>query len=45
MKEFFTNVTTKNICFSDQDAVKIITQKNVVDFHTIPSNPTLSVKK
>ena len=34
--EFCTNATVANIYFSDHDAVKITTEKNAVDFHTIP---------
>ena len=34
--EFCTNATVANIYFSDHDAVKIITEKNALDFHTIP---------
>ena len=33
MKEFFTDVTVGNICFSDHDAVRIAIDKNYVDFH------------
>ena len=33
MKEFFTDVTVENICFSDHDAVRIAIDKNYVDFH------------
>ena len=34
--EFCTIATVANIYFSDHDAVKITTEKNAVDFHTIP---------
>ena len=34
--EFYTNATVGNIYFSDHDAVWIITEKNAVDFFTIP---------
>ena len=33
---FFTNVTFKNIYFSDHDAVRIAIHKNYVDFHINP---------
>ena len=33
MEEFFTSVTVENIYFSDHDAVRIVTEKNSVDFH------------
>ena len=36
MRELSTNVTMKIIYFSDRDAVRILIDKNVVDFHTIP---------
>ena len=36
MEDFFTRVTVKNSCFSDQDAVRIVTEKNSVDFHINP---------
>ena len=39
MEEFFTNTTVENIYFSDHAAVKIIIEKNAVDFGTIPQNP------
>ena len=35
MEEFSSNVTLENIYFSDHDAVKIVTQKNDVDYHTV----------
>ena len=34
-EEFFTNATVQNIYFSDNDAVRIIIKKNVVEFLTI----------
>ena len=34
--EFYTNAAVANIYFSDHDAVKIITEKNAVDFRIIP---------
>ena len=34
MEEFFTNATAENIYFSDRVAVKIIIEKNAVDFCT-----------
>ena len=36
MKEFITNVTVENLYFSDHDAVRIVIEKNVVDFHINP---------
>lgn len=36
MGELSTNVTMKIIYFSDRDGVRILIEKNVVDFHTIP---------
>ena len=36
MEEFSINLTVENIYFSDHDAVRIVTDKNAVDFHTIP---------
>ena len=36
MEEFFTNTTAENIYFSDHDAVRIVIEKNAVDFHSIP---------
>ena len=35
MEEFFTNAAVEYIYFSDHDGVKIIIQKNTVDFCTI----------
>ena len=34
--EFYTIATVGNIYVSDHDAVRIITEKNAVDFRTIP---------
>ena len=36
MEELLFNATVQNICFSDHDAVRIIIEKNSVDFCTIP---------
>ena len=36
MEEFFINSTVANIYFSDHDTVRIVIDKNAVDFHTIP---------
>ena len=36
MEEFSINLTVENIYFSDHDAVRIVIDKNAVDFHTIP---------
>ena len=36
MEEFFTIATVENICFSDHDAVRIIIEKNAIDFRAIP---------
>ena len=36
IEEFFTNGTIENIYFSDHDAVRIIIEKNAVNFRTIP---------
>ena len=36
MEEFFANATVKNIYFSDHDAIRIVIEKNNVDFQTIP---------
>ena len=33
---FFTNETVENIYFSDDEAVRMIIEKNAVDFRTIP---------
>ena len=38
MEEFFTNVTVKNNYFSDHDVVRIVIEKNFVDFHINPYN-------
>ena len=35
MEEFSINLTAENIYFSDHDAVRIVIDKNAVDFHTI----------
>lgn len=36
MKKCFTNATVENIYFSEYDAVRVIIEKHVVDFCTIP---------
>lgn len=36
MVVFVTKSAFENIYFSEQDAVKIVTNKNSADFHTIP---------
>ena len=36
MEEFFANATVKNIYFSDHDPIRIVIEKNNVDFQTIP---------
>ena len=36
LEEFSTSVTVENIYFSDHDPVRIVIEKNVVDFHTTP---------
>ena len=36
MKEFITNVTAENIYFSDHNAIRIVIEKNSVDFHINP---------
>ena len=38
MEEFSTNVTFKNNYFSDHDVVRIVTEKNFVDFYINPYN-------
>ena len=35
-EEFFTNVTVENIHFADDDALRIVIEKNAVDFQMIP---------
>ena len=35
LKEVSINLTAENIYFSDHDAVRIVIDKNAVDFHTI----------
>ena len=35
-EEFFTKATIENIYFSDHARVRIIIEKNAVDFRTIP---------
>ena len=36
MEKIFTSATVENIYFSDDDVVKIIIEKNAVDFRIIP---------
>ena len=36
IEEFFTNATVENVYFSDDDAVRMIIEKNGDDFLTIP---------
>ena len=36
MEEFSANATVENICFSDHDAIRIVIEKNNLDFQTIP---------
>ena len=36
MEEFFIDATVENIYFSDHDAVRIVIEKNSVDFHINP---------
>ena len=36
IKEFFADAIVENICFSDHDAIRIVIEKNNVDFQTIP---------
>ena len=36
MEEFSANATVENIYFSDHDAIRIVTEKNNVDFQTVP---------
>ena len=36
MEEFSANATVEKIFFSDHDAIKIVIEKNNVDFQTIP---------
>ena len=36
IEEFFTDETVENIYFSYYDAVRMIIEKNAVDFRTIP---------
>ena len=36
MEEFFANAIVENIYFSDHDAIRIVIEKNNVDFQTIP---------
>ena len=39
MEEFSTNVTVENIYLSDHDVLRIVIEKNAVDFQAILSNP------
>ena len=36
IEEFSANATVENIYFSDYDAIRIVIEKNNVDFQTIP---------
>lgn len=45
MKEFRTNVTVANIYFWDYNVVRIVSEKNIVDFDAIPEILTLSVNE
>ena len=36
MEEFSTNATVANTYFLDYDVVRIVIEKNAVDFHGIP---------
>ena len=36
MEEFSANATVEKFFFSDHDAIKIVIEKNNVDFQTIP---------
>ena len=36
IEELFTNATVENIYFWDDDAVRIVIEKNAVDFGTVP---------
>ena len=38
MDKFITNITVENIYFSDQEAVRIIIEKNSLDYHINPLN-------
>ena len=42
MEEFSTNVTVENIYVSDHDVLRIVIEKNAVDFQAILSNPIWS---
>ena len=39
------SLTAENIYFSDHDAMRLVTEKNYVDFHTNPWNPKWPGKK
>ena len=39
MEEFSTNETVEDFKFLDHDVSRVVIEKNVVDFQTIPSNP------
>ena len=36
IEDFFTNATVENIDFSYHDSVRVIIEKNAVDFHAVP---------
>ena len=38
MEELFTNVIVKNSYFLDHDAVRVVIEKNYVDFYINPQN-------
>ena len=42
MEEFSTNETVEDFKFLDHDVSRVVIEKNVVDFQTIPSNPIWS---
>ena len=45
MDELFTNATVGKIYFSDHDAVRVIIERNAVEFDTGPENIKWSGKK
>ena len=45
MEEFFTNLTVGNSYFSDHDAVRIVIEKNSVDFQINPKKLILPDRK
>ena len=38
MDKFLTSVTVQNICFSDLEAVRVVVEKNSLDFYINPFN-------